>query len=108
MDALIIISPPAGAAKSSRWVSTRPEVQAPLLSSAVRSRWPLPSRCTLLVEFVIVSTSPSPHWAAPVADVVPVLVIQFADDGADPDRRAMLSFHTGVEFGEGWPVLPLR
>ena len=38
----------------------RPEVQELPLPSAVMSRLPLPSRCTLLVELVIVSISPVP------------------------------------------------
>src|SRR5277367_3493581 len=55
----------------------RPEVHELPLPSAVTSRLPLPSRCTLLVELVIVSISPVPkeepapvsyiHWeSAPV------------------------------------------
>src|SRR5579875_377157 len=38
----------------------RPEVQEPPLPSAVISRFPFPSRWTLLAEFVMVSISPVP------------------------------------------------
>src|SRR6202035_1398266 len=69
--------------------------------SAVMSRWPWPSRWTLLAEPVIVSTSPVPQLAAPLAEVVPVRVIQLAEDGAEPADPAKLSPHTGVQPGAG-------
>src|SRR3984885_1817618 len=100
MDALIMSSPPAGAAQSSRC----PALDPPRESRAVMSRWPWPSRSTLLVELVIVSTSPVPQLAAPVAEVVPVSSIQFAADGADPADPAKSSLHTGVQAGGGAPV----
>src|ERR1700726_2864019 len=108
MDALIISSPPGGAAKSLRCVSSRPEVQALPELSAVMSRWPLPSRWTLLAEPVIVSTSPVPQLAAPLAEVVPVRVIQLAEDGAEPADPAKLSLHTGVQPGGVMPPVPVK
>ena len=65
IDAVIISWPPAGAAKSVRWDSMRPEVQLPPLFSAVRLRWPLPSRATLAGVFV--STSPVHGFGPPGA-----------------------------------------
>ena len=53
-------SPPAGAPTLALVVWTRPEVHELPLPSAVMSRLPLPSWCTLLVELVIVSISPVP------------------------------------------------
>src|ERR1700722_20938178 len=53
-------SPPAGAPTLALVVWMRPEVHELPLPSAVMSRLPLPSRCTLLVELVIVSISPVP------------------------------------------------
>ncbi len=66
IEAEICIWPPAGAAKSVRAVSMRPEVQLPEASRiGLISRCPLPSWNTLAVLLVMVSTSPVPHWAAP-------------------------------------------
>ncbi len=57
---------PGCGAKSVRWVSTRPEVQAPAPSlSALISRKPWPLSATFAVEALIVSTSPVPQLAAP-------------------------------------------
>jgi hypothetical protein len=44
MDAVTSSSPPAGAPTLGLVVWMRPDVHEPLLSSAVMSRWPLPSR----------------------------------------------------------------
>src|SRR5579859_4468073 len=60
IEAVTSSSPPAGAPTFALVVWTRPEVHELPPPSAVRSRLPLPSRCTLLVEFVIVSISPVP------------------------------------------------
>jgi hypothetical protein len=58
--------PPAGAARSVRWVSIRAEVHAPeALRIGVMRRLPAPSRLTLAGLLVIVSTSPVPQWGAP-------------------------------------------
>jgi hypothetical protein len=43
MEAVISISPPAGASKLVFWVSIRPEVQAPPLSIGLITRCPAPS-----------------------------------------------------------------
>src|SRR5882724_11466015 len=72
MDAVIIISPPAGAPNRGL-VLTRAEVQAaPGLPAApcrraTRSRVPPPSRWTLARAEVIVSTSPVPKTPWPVS-----------------------------------------
>src|SRR5277367_3820496 len=60
----------------------RPEVHELPLPRAVTSRSPLPSRCTLLVELVIVSISPVPklepapvsyiHWESAPDPAVPL------------------------------------
>ena len=63
-EALTSSSPPAGAAKLSATVSIRPEVQLPPELTGVMFRWPLPSRDTFAVEFVLLSTSPVPQLAA--------------------------------------------
>ena len=56
----------AGAAKSVRADSTRPEVQLPAESrTGVIARFPEPSRTTLAGLSVIVSTSPVPQFQAP-------------------------------------------
>ena len=59
-------SPPAGAAKSVRWVSIRPEVQLP---GGVPDRLDDQVAAAVLVDvgvlLVIVSTSPVPQLAAP-------------------------------------------
>src|SRR3984885_6174439 len=60
IEAVTASSPPAGAPTLAGVVWTRPEVHELPLPSAVMSRLPLPSRCTLLVELVIVSISPVP------------------------------------------------
>src|SRR5450759_5075881 len=60
MEAVTSSSPPAGAPTLADVVWTRPDVQLLPEPSAVMSRSPLPSRWTLLVEFVIVSISPVP------------------------------------------------
>src|SRR5579863_8938422 len=62
MEAVTSSSPPAGAPTLALVVWTRPEVHELPLPRAVMSRLPLPSRWTLLVEFVIVSISPVPKF----------------------------------------------
>ncbi len=65
-DASMRSFPPTGAAKSVRWVSTRPEVQLPPASLiGLMTRWPWPSWNTLAVLLVTVSTSPVPQLPAP-------------------------------------------
>ncbi len=64
IDASIRSAPPGGGAKSERRVSMRPELHAPSLRVGTISRAPLPSRRTLAVESVMVSTSPVPHCGA--------------------------------------------
>ncbi len=44
MEAVISSSPPGGAAKSSRVLSSRADVHVPPLLIAFSTRWPLPSR----------------------------------------------------------------
>src|SRR5579875_3440999 len=107
MDAEISIIPPAGAAKSERCDSMRPEVQAPLSSSAVMSRWPLPSRCTFEVEFDIVSTSPVPQFAGPPGALVPVSSIQSAAGGALFAAPLKFAFQTVVQFSGGMVLGPV-
>lgn len=71
------ILPPEGGWKSVRLVSMRPEVQRPAESrSGVMRRLPFPSSETLLVLFVIVSTSPVPQFAGPPGYEVPVAYCQ--------------------------------
>src|ERR1700678_2424545 len=60
MEAVTSSSPPAGAPTLADVVWTRPDVHELPLPRAVMSRSPLPSRWTLLVEFVMVSISPVP------------------------------------------------
>src|SRR6185437_13181797 len=62
IEAVTSSSPPAGAPTLAEVVWMRPEVQVLPEPSAVMSRSPLPSRWTLLVEFVIVSISPVPKF----------------------------------------------
>src|SRR5580698_10020939 len=68
MEAVTSSSPPAGAPTLAEVVWMRPDVHVVPLPSAVMSRSPLPSRWTLLVEFVMVSISPVPKLEpAPVS-----------------------------------------
>src|ERR1700677_290908 len=60
MEAVTSSSPPAGAPTLADVVWIRPDVHELPLPRAVMSRSPLPSRWTLLVEFVMVSISPVP------------------------------------------------
>src|SRR5579875_2114350 len=62
IEAVTSSSPPAGAPTTALVVWTRPDVHELPEPSAVMSRSPLPSRWTLLVEFVIVSISPVPKF----------------------------------------------
>src|ERR1700753_538270 len=93
--------PPAGAAKSLRCVSIRPEVQAPFVLSAVMLRWLLPSTETFFVELLMVSTSPVPQLAGPPGELVPVSSIQILDEGALTAVPAKLSRHTVVQLPGG-------
>src|SRR6185312_14686002 len=104
MEAEICIIPPAGAAKSERWDSIRPEVHEPPEDRAVISRWPLPSRCTFEVEFDMVSTSPVPQLAGPPGELVPVSSIQSEDEGALPAAPPKLAFQTVFQFSAGMDV----
>src|SRR5580692_6636947 len=82
MEAVTSSSPPAGAPTFAVFVWIRPEVQAPPESIALITRCPLPSRKTLLVEFVIVSISPVPklepgpvsyiHWVSAPEPAAPL------------------------------------
>src|SRR5271170_1394859 len=82
MEAVTSSSPPAGAPTLALVVWMRPDVHELPLPSAVISRLPLPSRWTLLVEFVIVSISPVPklepgpvsyiHWESTPEPAVPL------------------------------------
>src|SRR5260370_38514450 len=100
--------PPAGAAKSERWVSMRPEVQLPEPSRrAVMPRCPLPSRLTFAVEFDIDSTSPVPQFAGPPGELCPVSKIQSEEGGDVPAPPPRLAFQTGVQVGGGGPPLPV-
>src|SRR5947209_11361641 len=106
MVAVTSSSPPAGAAKSERCVSMRPDVQFPELSSrAVMFRWPLPSTETFAVEEEADSTSPVPQSAGPPAELWPVSSIQFDEDGAVPEVPPKVSCQTRFQFGGGG-VLP--
>src|ERR1700689_5546300 len=73
MDAVTIISPPAGASNELLWVWIRLEVQFEVASfaaprpRATRSRSPWPSRWALAVESVMASTSPVPKIPRPVS-----------------------------------------
>src|ERR1039458_916913 len=62
MEAVTSSSPPAGAPTLADVVWMRPDVQLLPEPSAVMLRSPLPSRWTLLVEFVMVSISPVPKF----------------------------------------------
>src|SRR5258707_10404674 len=62
MDAVTSSWPPAGAPTLALVVWMRPDVHELPEPSAVMLRFPLPSRWTLLVEFVIVSISPVPKF----------------------------------------------
>src|SRR5690242_21227922 len=70
----------------------RPEVQELPLPSAVMSRFPLPSRKTLLVELVMVSISPVPKL-----EPGPVSYFQLAELTCDPAAPAKLSLNTVVQ-----------
>ena len=71
------------------WI--RPEVHEPPEPSAVMSRLPLPSRCVLADELVIVSISPVPKL-----DPAPVSNIQF-DEGAAPAAPLKSSLKTVLQ-----------
>src|SRR5690242_10246346 len=73
----------------------RPEVQELPLPSAVMSRFPLPSRCTLLVELVIVSISPVPKF-----EPGPVSYVHFEPLGALPEAPEKSSLKT-VDHPDG-------
>src|ERR1700727_2933860 len=77
-------------------VWTRPEVQELPLPRAVMSRLPLPSRCTLLVELVIVSISPVPKL-----EPAPVSYIHW-ESMPDPDPPLKSSLKT-VDQPDGGP-----
>src|SRR3984957_9072043 len=95
MEAVTSSSPPAGAPTLADVVWIRPEVQEPPLFRAVMSRSPLPSRWTLLDEFVIVSISPVPKL-----DPGPVSYIQL-DDGPLPEAPLKSSLNTVDHPGGG-------
>src|ERR1039457_460372 len=63
MEALMIISPPAGASNWALVVWIRPEVQVGPFFRATMSRLPFPSRWTLAGRLVVCSTSPVPKIA---------------------------------------------
>lgn len=60
---MTFISPPAGAANRSDFVSIRPEVHWPPESTALITRCPWPSRRAFAIEARAVSTSPVPQLA---------------------------------------------
>ncbi len=62
INALTCILLPAGGVNSCT-VSIRPEVHAPLMSTGVIFRCPLPSSDTFAAELVSVSISPLAQWA---------------------------------------------
>src|SRR4051794_36913765 len=71
-DASMRNLPPAGAAKSVRWVSTRPEVHAPEeLRIGLITRWLGPSWDTLAGVLVMGSASPVPPVGAPPGELGP-------------------------------------
>src|ERR1700728_3431011 len=72
----------------------RPEVHELPLPRAVMSRLPLPSWCTLLVEFVIVSISPVPKL-----EPAPVSYIHW-ESMPDPDEPVKSSLKT-VDHPDG-------
>src|SRR5256885_2311591 len=87
----IITTPPAGAPKSERCVSMRPDVQ-PLVGfeplwSARMTRCPAPSWNTFAVLLVIVSISPVPKIP------VPVSYLQFAPLTPVPPAPVKSSLH---------------
>ena len=96
IEAVTSSSPPAGAPTLALVVWIRPDVQAPPWFSAVMSRSPLPSRWTLLDEFVMVSISPVPKL-----EPGPVSYCQ-ADDGPLPEEPLKSSLKT-VDQPEGGP-----
>src|SRR5271170_6078623 len=80
MEAVTSSSPPAGAPTLADVVWMRPDVHELPLPSAVMSRSPLPSRWTLLVEFVMVSISPVPK-----VEPAPVSYIHW-ESAPDPEE----------------------
>src|ERR1700691_3863345 len=96
MDAVTSSSPPAGAPTLALVVWIRPDVQEPPWFSAVMSRLPLPSRWTLLDEFVMVSISPVPKL-----EPGPVSYCQ-ADEGPLPEETLKSSLKI-VDQPEGGP-----
>src|ERR1019366_2285315 len=89
-------SPPAGAPTFAVVVWIRPDVHELPWPSAVMSRLPLPSRCTLLGEFVMVSISPVPKL-----EPGPVSYCQLPD-GALPAAPLKSSLKT-VDQPDGGP-----
>ena len=96
MEAVTSSWPPAGAPTLALVVWIRPDVQEPPWFSAVMSRLPLPSRWTLLDEFVMVSISPVPKL-----EPGPVSYCH-ADDGPLPAPPLKSSLNT-VDQPEGGP-----
>src|SRR3984885_16160940 len=96
IEAVTSSSPPAGAPTFAEVVWTRPEVHEVPLPRAVMSRLPLPSRCTLLVELVIVSISPVPKL-----EPGPVSYIHW-ESMPDPDPPPKSSLKT-VDQPDGGP-----
>src|ERR1700761_1839000 len=88
MEAVTSSLPPAGAPTLALVVWIRPEVQLLPDFRAVMSRWPLPSRCTLLDELVDVSISPVPKF-----DPGPVSYIHWPP-GPLPEAPEKLSLKT--------------
>src|ERR1700749_2264895 len=102
MDAVTIISPPAGA-PNSLLVLIRPEVHAASLLPAapcprtMMSRLPRPSRCTLYGDDVIVSISPVPKLPRPVSKFqLPTLKVLSA---GPLKSSAQTSLHGGGRAG---------
>src|ERR1700760_1483326 len=88
MEAATSSFPPAAAPTFALVVWIRPEVQLPPDFRAVMTRWPLPSRCTLEDELVMVSISPVPNEE-------PGRVSNFpSPPGPAPDAPAKLSLKT--------------
>ncbi len=93
---------PGCGVKSVRCVSTRPDVQLPAPSlMALMASLPVPSRETLAVEALMVSTSPVPQFAAPPGYWVPVRRSQFAPEGEVPAAPSKSSFQTSVQLPGG-------
>src|SRR6201999_3165456 len=88
--------PPAGAPTLAELVWIRPEVQLLPEPRAVMSRLPPPSRCTLLVELVMVSISPVPKF-----EPGPVSYIHW-ESIPDPELPLKSSLKT-VDQPEGGP-----